>query len=568
MTDNSSQNAFLLIAARTVQTVELSNALVNEIQSIRDFLRNYHDDSNCTTNKDTVSSLLPPIALSAADDMLCSVLRWLEGVKGSGDATPEEIQEARRLLHDEMIACGLSLHLEVATLKSRRLFLSSLAELRDWLSATRWKTGPQQPLSEAARFIISDFCETQLEWASHEEHIASDLSEFDKRLKSIRCMRNEEDEQRTWRLMDSSDPALLLVQRHTNESALTVEMVQHVMNRAITLRNTPPAALSIRQRRQAAATAQGVLDWMDTTTNKSSDDRVQEVADQLTKVLETSRDVSAAADLVARRNEFERVVSLITSSLENPHVECSIGCSGVEGLRYILTKVKAWMDSTPKPTVTAYDTFIESLYFASSRLGLSLLVASTDEEGDERGKQKKHATSNRGVQKIFLRATNKDVLLEAVEGRMDKSGNVLGEHGVLQVTVACSLLEGLQYLKITAVGCKEFKASGSATQLTTLQAQLQVFLNENQNDNATHLVRECLREVDVAINDRPALTDNSADNDEVKKMTIDEEGVTVEYLVDEYVKLLTNCEKIGLRVPTACWLRPELKQEIINLDGS
>jgi hypothetical protein len=422
--------------------VRARNELVEYIVSVRSLMHDVQTLRPGSEDDFATNNGLPPLAMSAVDDVLLGVEEYIAMAAEEATENAERISEVFAQLRIEMDACGVSLYMEVRAADARKKYLAALTSLDAWLASTRWKTGTEQPLpDEFERNLMDDVVAVEKEWAQREDSISAPAVEFTSRTRALLELRNAEYERRQKDeliagIRDSLGDGL--VQRRK-------QLMKHVANRATMLRHTPKDNLSVRQRRDLKDVATQVLDWLDSHDSCSA----EELFAQLCRVNKTAMTVSAAADIVNRRNELEQLIAEIRSSITcKPDVMDSLGEDNIEGIAFVLDKTQAWLEEHPNPTIMTLERFIDSLRMSVYRYGLSCVVDPSSAPSPAKGEAPAMSPASRAK--------------------------------LLAIDVACAMIEQLQVLRVACA------SAGAQSFIARRIAPLQVEVADVLADRSTH----------------------------------------------------------------------------------
>jgi hypothetical protein len=334
-------------ASSRVQMRNIVCEYVDEVVALLEHLYEFDDAS------------LPYIYPQAVRDTLDGVVSWMD----TEDPPEMEIRHALERLEDEMATCGVALYLEVQAKETRKRYRTTLDAFVEWLHATQHKTGADQPLTEAERVIMTDLAEVERRWANRAETAIAPRREFVERIVTLQQLRNDDIEVRR------SNEMLAAIELNDGTVDRRRRLYEHVARRAAMLRATPKDNLSLKQRRDCKTIATSVMGWID--EHRDDPNCIDELADQLHRVCETAQETSAAADIVARRNEVLELLDFLRSSLMCPPICDALGPDRTEALGFVVGKSEAWLEEHSNPTIQTLEKFIESLRLAASKYGLS-----------------------------------------------------------------------------------------------------------------------------------------------------------------------------------------------------
>jgi hypothetical protein len=212
------------------------------------------------------------------------------------------------------------------------------------------------------------------------------------------------------------------------------------------LRHVPRDNLSVRQLRDIKDIVRQVLDFID----EHDECTPEELFAQLSRVKKTAMSVSAAADLINRRNELDEIMAYARSSISlRPEVMESLGEDNIEGIGFLLEKTQSWLEDHPNPTIMTLERFIESLRLSLSRYGLCCVV-------DPRSAP----TPGKGEAPLAMSPASRSKLLA--------------------IDIACAIMEQLQVLRVACV------AAGAQAFVGRRIAPLQVEVADLLSDESTH----------------------------------------------------------------------------------
>lgn len=335
-----------LVAAR--------NRLFAYMDEVRSMLNRAHEYENRG---------LPEVYRVAVEDTLDGVVRYVD----QDEPTEVDLSVTLERLQEEMTACGVTMYLEMMLKDARTMYQEQLESFLSWLNTTRHKSGSDQPLTEAQRTIMTDFAELERRWAEREDSICAPRRDFAERAQMIRELRNDdierrETDERIAAVLDNSVDARGLMARRK-------QLFKHVGNRAAMLRATPKENLSMKQRRDCKHIATSVMAWIDENYLEGS---IEDLADQLQRVCETTQETAAAADIVARRNELTELLDFIRSSITvHREVIDTLGPDRCEALAFMVSKAEHWLETHSQPSIQTLEKFVESLRLGASKYGLS-----------------------------------------------------------------------------------------------------------------------------------------------------------------------------------------------------
>ena len=452
--DMSSVGSPVLSTSPQSRKVRARNEIAEYVTDIRTLLHEVQTARPGSSDDLAQRHGLPPLAISAIDDVLLGVEEYIEGVLDDATENAERLADVLEQLRCEMDACGVSLYTEVSAAEARKRYLVALGELDDWLNRTRWKTGSEQPLTEFERSVIDDLVAMEKEWAGREDHITAPWKEFTARTRALVDVRNADAERR------QSNDLLAAIRDQMGDGLVQrrKQLVKHIANRATALRHTPKENLSVRQRRDARDVATKTLEWLDTNGDSAS---AEELFSQLSRVNQTAMTVTAAADIVNRRNELENLMMEIRSSITTKtEIMESLGEDNIEGLSFVLDKAQAWLEDHVNPGIQTLERFVESLRLSAYRYGLSCVVNPSSAPSP------------------------------AKESANDTHMSPASRAKLLAIDVACAMIEQLQILRVSCVaaGAQSFIAS----RIAPLQVEVaDVLADRNaQRDGAAQLLRE------------------------------------------------------------------------------
>jgi hypothetical protein len=411
---------------------------------------------------------LPYIYPQAVRDTLDGVIAWMN----EEDQPEIALRLALERLEEEMASCGVALYLELQTKEARKNYRIALENFTEWLHQKQHKTGADQPLTDAERFVMTDFVEVERRWASRADTALAPRREFAERIRTIQQLRNDEAESK---LQDDMLAALSL---NDGLAARRRRLYEHVGRRAAMLRSTPKDNLSLKQRRDCKTIASAVMLWID--EHRDDPATIDELADQLQRVCETSQETSAAADIVARRNEVMEMLDFLRSSLMCPPICEALGADRAEALSFIVGKSEGWLEDHPNPTIQTLEKFVESLRLAASKYGLSPPTVDAPvplPPGSELTTET--AVTSAGVGGPTPHQTAATI----------RNASAVYAEQVLVMNIACVLLEELQVLR---VACAAGDASAFiARRIAPIQLEVEDVLHDPMamKDGAAPLLR-------------------------------------------------------------------------------
>ena len=263
----------------------------------------------------------------AIEELVDNIRKWLSDTP---DATAAEVAEVQEQLEHELVSSGVALELELGAMETRKEYERELLKFNNWLANTKHETGDRQPLSEAARYLLSDFSAYESQWVADYETIACPRQEFVDRTKSIRALFGGQD----------------------TYAARQVKIL-HVAKRSGLLRSKPPESLSLEKRRKALTLTEEINDWLDQHRDDASD---EDLADRLHQIVYLEAVGAQAADVVKAKNELEYYLDYLQSACERrPHIIQSIGEPSRVAIFTMATRAKDWLHDNPTAN---YDTIM------------------------------------------------------------------------------------------------------------------------------------------------------------------------------------------------------------------
>lgn len=410
---------------------------------------------------------LPYIYPQAVKDTMDGVVKWMN----EEDQPEMALRVALGQLEDEMAACGVALYLELQTKEARKKYRLVLETFTNWLTQSKHKTGTDQPLTESERFIMTDYVDVETRWASRPEVAVAPRREFVERIRTIQQLRNDEAEEK---LQDEMLAALAL---NDGQTARRRRLYEHVGRRAAMLRSTPKDNLSLKQRRDCKSISTGVMTWID--EHRDDPETIDELADQLQRVCETSQETSAAADIVARRNEVLEMLDFLRSSLMCPPICDALGADRTEALAFIVGKSESWLEEHSNPTIQTLEKFVESLRLSASKYGLSPPTIDAPVA---------HPPGSDIAVDAYVNNLVGGPTPHQTAAKIRDASAVHAEQ-VLVMNIACVLMEELQVLR---VACAAGDASAFiARRIAPLQLEVEDVLNDPlaMKDGAAPLLR-------------------------------------------------------------------------------
>ncbi|CUF34164.1 Hypothetical protein, putative [Bodo saltans] len=414
---------------------------------------------------------LPYIYPQAVRDTMDGVISWMN----EEDHPEISLRLALERLEEEMASCGVALYLELQTKEARKNYRIALENFTEWLHQKQHKTGSDQPLTEAERFIMTDYAEVERRWASRADTAVAPRREFAERIRTIQQLRNDEAE---GKLQDDMLAALSL---NDGLAARRRRLYEHVGRRAAMLRSTPKDNLSLKQRRDCKSISTGVMVWID--EHRDDPTTLDELADQLQRVCETSQETSAAADIVARRNEVLEMLDFLRSSLMCPPICDALGPDRTEALSFIVGKSESWLEEHSNPTIQTLEKFVESLRLSASKYGLSPPTIDAPVPlppgSDLSGGATDDSTTKSSVGGPTPHQTASKI----------RDASAVYAEQVLAMNIACVLLEELQVLRVACAAGDA--AAFIARRIAPLQLEVEDVLNDPMamKDGAAPLLR-------------------------------------------------------------------------------
>ena len=344
------------------------------------------------------------------------------GIQASQEATfLEECYQLRRTVQTYLVDSGVWALSEIRAVDTKHRYVRDLEAFTDWLHRQRHllrhevpshdtvagalaPINPSTPFPDAPRRygpaidayelrVAEDFLKEEWEWVGYARNVAAPQWELNARLAIIKDIRQQVQEERDRAAVElQADDYALATHLNPSHRAGAVrrrrfQLLQHLAKRALSLKHSQPAGLSLAQRYRAENVSRDVLHWIDVVQGFATEQGdessrsphslldplfTERLAAQLDKLQAVVSDVAAPADIIARQNELAALEDYVRTAMVHPTLST---CIKVEELRKLLLYLDEWRDAFPQGTTAAgYDTIIEVFMDAAHRCGLSVLA--------------------------------------------------------------------------------------------------------------------------------------------------------------------------------------------------